>query len=150
MQKQFTKKGLAKVKKELEGLKGQRQELAEQLRDAAKFGDLSENFAYQETKEEQMRLETKIGEIEGIIRNAVIKKNGAVFDVVDIGSRVRIKNGDSIIEYTLVGASEASPAEKKISSESPLGTALLGHKKGDRVEVETANGKRTYTILEVI
>ena len=145
----LTAEKMAELQKELEYLKSERRkEVAEHLEYSKKLGDLSENAEYHQAREEQAELEDRIGRLEQLLKHAVIAPTGKT-DVVTIGSTVRLeKDGDhhkSMI-YTIVGSEEASISHGKISNLSPLGSALLGHKKGDKITVQTPKGKDTYTI----
>lgn len=150
MQKYFTKQGLKQLKQELERLKTiKRHEIAQRLRETADFGDLTENAAYQETKEAQAQLEAKIAELEDTIRNAIIAPEQRTSGVVEIGSQVTTKCGKDTFTFTIVGTLEGAPWDGKISIESPLGKALLNHRKHDEVEVGTPDGKKTHRILDI-
>ena len=149
-----TKEGLRKLKEELDHLKNtKRQEVAKRLKEAISYGDLSENSEYEEAKNEQAFVEGRILELEKKIKNAKIigaGKDGSK-DIM-IGSTVSIKNraGSSDAEtYTIVGSTEADPLDHKISNESPIGKALIGHKKGDTVEVSAPIGKIKYEVVKV-
>jgi len=127
-----------------------RKEVAEKLKKAKEYGDLSENSEYTEAKDEQMAVEKRISELELILKNyEVIKKTGKK-DSVEIGSRVSLERKDGKkFTYTIVGSQEANPDEGKISNESIVGKAILGKKEKDEVEVETLNGKTSYKILSL-
>jgi transcription elongation factor GreA len=150
-----TKEGLKKLKDELDGLKNvRRKEVAQRLKEAISYGDLSENSEYEEAKNEQAFVEGRIIELERKIKNAKIisEKEGKMKDV-NIGSTVTVRNtssGDDEEEtYTIVGATEADPFDFKISNESPIGKALLSRVKGDSVKVTTPSGLIEYEILKV-
>ncbi len=146
----FSEEGLAKLKQELEDRKTKvRQEIAQRLEYAKSLGDLSENSEYQEAKESQMLNEAKIAELEDTLRRAVLVHKSAQVDVVEIGSQVVIEAGSGNLSFSIVGANEASPAEQKISHESPIGAALMGHRKGDKVPVHTPKGEVIYKIIDV-
>ena len=138
----LTSEGAAQLRIELEELTGsKREELAARLRAAIQMGDLSENADYIKAKEDQGFLEGRIQELEYILGNAVIIEGKANNDVVMIGSHVTIQEEDFPEEtYHLVGATEAAPANGKISHESPIGQALIEHKVGETVEAETPGG----------
>ncbi len=138
----LTSEGAAQLRIELEELTGsKREELAARLRAAIQMGDLSENADYIKAKEDQGFLEGRIQELEYILGNAVIIEGKANNDVVMIGSHVTIQEEDFPEEtYHLVGATEADPANGKISHESPIGQALIEHKVGETVEAETPGG----------
>lgn len=147
----LTAEGLAKIKAELEELKGpRREELAARLRSAIQMGDLSENADYHKAKEDQAFLEGRIQELEFMARNAVVIEKSSNNDVVRIGSRVTIQEEDYPAEtYHLVGPAEADPRNGRISHESPIGSALMDRRVGDSVEVETPAGKTNFKILKI-
>ena len=148
----LTAEGALRLKAELEQLKGAgRDEMARRLRSAVQMGDLSENADYHKAKEDQGFLEGRIRELEYLLKNAtIIEQNGAKAGVVDIGSHITIQEGDYPEEtYHLVGAKEADPRNGRISNESPIGSALLGHRVGDDVVVETPGGKIHLKILKI-
>ena len=134
---------------ELQELKtSKRQEIASRLEHAKTLGDLSENAEYQEAKEEQSLIESQIIELEEKIREAVVIQ-GHRTDVVSIGSTVEIQFKDTKNTYTIIGSEEANPAKGRISNESPMGKAFLGHKIGDDVEVRTPGGVIVYKIVDI-
>lgn len=146
----LSKEKLEELKKELERLKTEgRKEVAEHLKKAKEYGDLSENAEYTEAKEEQQRLEGRIAELENIIRNAIIIKKSTKGDRIKIGSVVHLKRDGKIYKYIIVGIDEADPSAGKISNESPLGRALLNKKIGESVEVSAPSGKIIYKILKI-
>jgi transcription elongation factor GreA len=147
----LTAEGEAKLKAELEELKGsKREEIAKRLRSAIQMGDLSENADYHQAKEDQGFLEGRIQEIEYILRNAVIIEKNVNNDFVSVGNHVTIQEGDFPAEtYHVVGAKEADPRNGRISNESPIGRALMDHKVGDVVEAETPGGKIRLKILKI-
>ena len=147
----LTPEGEAKLKAELEELKGpRRQELSVRLRSAIQMGDLSENADYHKAKEDQGFLEGRIQELEHLLRNVVTIEKNAPKDVVGVGSHVTIQEGSFPSEtYHVVGAKEADPRNGKISNESPIGRALMDHKVGEVVEVETPSGKIKLKILKI-
>ena len=141
----------AELKKELDYLKVERRkEIAEHLEYSKKLGDLSENAEYHQAREEQAEVEDRINRLETILKNAVMVGTSGT-DTITVGSTVRLqKDSDNkSYLYTIVGSEEADMSHGKISNLSPLGSALLGHKKGDKVEVSTPKGKVVYSI-EVI
>ncbi|MBS3903689.1 MAG: transcription elongation factor GreA [Anaplasmataceae bacterium] len=141
---------LAELKAELEELKGEgRRRVADRLRRAKEYGDLSENSEYTEAKEEQSNLERRIVELEDMVTKAVIIGEGTKRDGISVGSTVHVKSDKGEFVYRIVGSNEASPAEGKISNESPLGAAFLGHQAGDKVMVTTPGGEVVYTITKV-
>lgn len=148
-EKFITPAGLKKLKKELTELKTvKRPKLTERIKNAKELGDLSENADYQDAKEVQGFMEGRILELENIIKMSTVidKKTG---DKIGISSIVKLKSGDNVIEYTIVGASEADLLNKKISNESPLGASLMDKKAGEKITIETPNGEVEYEILEV-
>jgi len=152
-----TKDGLMKLKEELDVLKTKRrQEVAQRLKEAISYGDLSENAEYEEAKNEQAFIEGRILELEQKIKNAKIiaekKIDIRLTKTADIGSTVTVRNKtdrDEPEAFTIVGSTEADPVEFKISNESPIGRALLGSKKGDNLEVSTPSGIIKYEVLKV-
>lgn len=150
MQHYLTKEKLEELKKEAEYLKKDvRNEIAERLKRAKEYGDLSENAEYSEAKDEQARIESRIFELENILRNAsIIKKNGGK-DIVLIGSTIEVNKKGKTLKYTIVGSNEAKPEENLISNESPLGKAFLDKKKGDIIKIETPGGKVEYKIIKI-
>ena len=152
----MTKSGYAAVETELEELKTvKRKEVAEKIKVALSFGDLSENSEYDEAKNDQAILEARIADLEVMLNNAkVIEKNEQEADKVHIGSNVsvsfkRADGSEATREFSIVGSNEANPRLGKISDESAVGKALVGAKLGDSVEVETPGGIVVYTILSV-
>ena len=147
----LTEDGAAKLKAELEELKGvKRPDIAKRLRSAIQMGDLSENADYHKAKEDQAFLEGRIQHIEYLLRNAVIIDDKPSTDVVGLGNRVTIQEeGFPAETYHIVGAKEADPRSGKISNESPIGRAVAEHRVGDLVEVETPGGARRLRILKI-
>ena len=142
----LTPEGYEKLKAEIEDLRTtKRREVAARIKEAREFGDISENSEYDDAKNEQMMLEQKIAQLEERLRSAqVVDTSDLTTDLVRIGVTVNIKDektGDSD-KYTIVGSAEANPGEKKLSNESPVGKALLGHKRGDTVDVSLPSGKK--------
>lgn len=149
MSEYVSEEGLEKLKNELQELKTvKRQDIAARLEHAKTLGDLSENAEYQEAKEEQSLVESQIAELEDTIRNAVLIK-GHRTDQVTVGSTVRVRSDNGEESYTIVGSEEANPAQGKISNESPIGKAFLGHKVGESVEVKTPAGVTMYSIVDI-
>lgn len=146
----LTKERFEELKRELEELRTKkRMEIAERLKRAKEFGDLSENSEYTEAREEQSWVETRIFELEEMMKKYVLieKQKGA--SDVQIGSTVTVKKGDKVSTYMIVGSNEANPREGKISNESPIGRALLKHKVGDTVTVKTPAGETAYQITKI-
>ncbi|MDU1599463.1 transcription elongation factor GreA [Peptostreptococcus anaerobius] len=149
----LTQEGFDKLEEELELLKTtRRKEVAERLKVAISFGDLSENAEYDEAKKEQAALEERIIKLENMVRKAVIIDETSVdLDVITIGSIVRIydEDFDEEVEYSIVGSAEADPYNGKISNESPVGKSLLGSKIGDVVEVNVPDGIIKLKVLDI-
>ncbi len=148
----LTAEGLKELQDELEQLKTVgRKEAAEKIKVARSFGDLSENAEYDEAMSDQAKLEARINEIEGMLKNAKVFDEASLgTEVVHIGSRVTITNSKKEkFEYKIVGFAQANPAEGKISDESPVGKALIGHKVGDKVAVEAPIGILNYKITAI-
>ena len=148
----LTAEGAQKLEEQLEYLKTvARKEIAQQIKVAREFGDLSENAEYDEAKNEQARIEGEIVELEKKLRGAtIIDESTLDRSVVHIGAAVDLKDqAGKKFQFTIVGSTEADPLKGRISNESPVGAALLGHHKGDRVEVTTPAGVQTYTILAI-
>ena len=146
----LTAKGLADAKEELEYLKKtKRVQIAEKIHQAREYGDLAENSEYDAAMEEQALAENRITELEAILKSAkvIVKQSNNAFVV--IGSTVRIEMDDEIDEFMIVGRVEADPSKKRISNESPLGSALLGAKKGEEVEVTTPIIRYKCKVLEI-
>ncbi|TSC74827.1 MAG: transcription elongation factor GreA [Parcubacteria group bacterium Gr01-1014_30] len=149
MTQYLTKEGLEKLKQELDNLKNvKRRELAETLRHAASFGDLRENFGYQQAKEDQGFLEQRIRELESrIVQARIIKKQAT--DKAQVGSTVTLETNKEKQTFQIVGREEANPLQGKISFESPLGQAILSKKAGAKVKVETPEGKTEYKVVKI-
>jgi len=149
----LTREGYEKLEKELDYyVSVRRNEISEQIAIARGFGDLSENAEYDEAKNEQSRIEAKIVEMENTLRNCIIVENDEVStDSVGVGNTVKVKNETLNVEQviTIVGANETDPRNMKISSESPIGAALLGAKVGDVVSVEVPVGLMKMVVLEI-
>jgi transcription elongation factor GreA len=149
----LTYDGLKKLEGELDQLKSvKRREVAERIKQALAFGDISENAEYDEAKNEQAFVEGRIATLEKMLKNAkVIDDDDIKTDVVSIGCRVTVKDleFDDQVEYTLVGSAEADPMNLKISNESPVGRALLGGKAGETVQVVVPDGVIKYQIIEI-
>lgn len=145
----LTDEGKKELEHELEELKGRRGDIAEKIANARDYGDLSENAEYDAAREEQAQVESRIAELEEILKNADIIKPTKNNGIVQVGSTVVLVNDGKTATYTVVGPVEADPLEGKISNESPIGAALMGKKEGDKVAIETPKGKTTYTIKAV-
>jgi transcription elongation factor GreA len=145
----ITKEGLKKLKSELAVLVDEkRPEIAKKIKEAREMGDISENSAYDDARQEQAFIEGRIEELEEIIKNAVIREVKAK-DSVDVGAKVVVHIEGDEEEFHIVGATEADPLNRKISHESPLGSALLGKKVGEKIKVEAPVGDLTYTVLKI-
>lgn len=149
----FTEEGLKKVEAELEDLKTNgRRDIAERIKIARGYGDLSENSEYDDAKNEQAKIEARIVELEQMLKNyEIISDDEISGDKVVIGVRVTIKDSATKEQFTysIVGSAEADPLNDRISDESPVGKALIGHKVKDNVEVELPAGKATYKIMAI-
>lgn len=148
----LSQKKLDELKTELRRLKAEKiPALAKRIDEAKQMGDLSENAEYHAAREEMAWTLSRVKELEYIIENSeVITQNGAdKAGTVWVGSTVTVKTGKITKEFTIVGPQEANPASGRISNESPLGSAFLGKKKGDKTEIKTPSGFITYEIIEV-
>ena len=149
----LTHEGLKELQEKLDYLKSVgRKETAEKIKVALSFGDLSENAEYDEAKSEQGKLEAEINELETMISRAKIMEEDTSTEAVHIGSVVTIKEttrGAQEKVFQITGFAQANPVEGKISDESPVGKALMGHKVGDKVVVEAPRGEMTYKIVKI-
>ena len=149
----LTQKGYEKLKEELDFLKhDKRRQVAKQLEKARAMGDLSENAEYDAAKEAQAHLEKKIRELEDKLSRArIIEHENIPSDKVYVGAKVKLldKDTDEVLEYLMVSPPEADYAQNKLSMESPIGKALMGHKVGDVIEIKVPAGLLTYQILEI-
>ncbi len=150
----ITQEGLEDLKNELEYLKVEkRTEIAEKIKIARSFGDLSENSEYDEAKNDQAKLEQRINEIESILKHhKIIEETKSRSKIVNIGTRVIVLDVElgEETEYKIVGTAEADPINGKISDESPIGKALIGHKEGETVVAETPKGELEFTIVKIV
>ncbi|PWM26884.1 MAG: transcription elongation factor GreA [Oscillospiraceae bacterium] len=149
----ITNEGLKKLEDELSFLKTiRRKEVSEQIKTARGLGDLSENSEYDEAREEQAKVEARISELENMLENVeVISEHELTTDTVNVGSKVRVfdeKNNEEI-EYTVVGSSEANALKRKISDQSPIGSALMGAKVNETVTAYTPGGELNFKIIEI-
>lgn len=146
----LTREGLVKLEEEKENLKAvKRREVAERIKQAIEFGDISENSEYEDAKNEQAFIEGRILTLEKMLRNVkVIDNSGEEVDQAILGSTVTVKDLelDETLEYTIVGAAEANPMQNRISYESPVGAAILGHVIGDVFEVQVPAGVIKYQL----
>ncbi len=148
-----TAEGLQKLKEELEYLKVvKRKEVAEALKQAKAFGDLSENSEYDEAKNEQAEVERHIAELEDVLNHVEIIKSGGKKNKITVGSSVKVydEEFDEEVVYTIVGSTETDPMENRISDESPIGKALLGKKPGEEVVADAPGGSIKMKILEIL
>jgi len=149
----MTPDGLKKIEEELDHLKSvRRKEIAEKIKAALAFGDISENAEYDEAKNEQAELEKRIMKLEGIVGNVkLIDESEIKKDEVSIGSTVTVKDieFDEVTEYAIVGPTEADPYENKISNESPVGKALIGKRVGETIEVQVPDGFAKFQIVKI-
>lgn len=149
----LTREGLEKLKKELSDLKTvRRKEVADRIKQAIDFGDISENSEYDDAKNEQAFIEGRIQEVEQMLRNVTIIDDGVrQMGIVSIGSTVTVRDieFDEIETYRIVGTVEADPMKNKISNESPVGAGLLGKKAGDIVKIQAPIGVIEYEIQKV-
>ena len=149
----LTPEGYSKLKDEIQLLStAKRREVAERIKHAREFGDITENSEYDDAKNEQAMLEHRIATLEERLAHArVIDADEITSDAVSIGTRVRLKDMDAneTIEYTIVGSAEANPAEHRLSNESPVGKAIIGRKKGEVVEVAAPRGKLKFKIMDI-
>ena len=149
----LTYEGLKKLENELEYLRGEkRREVAERMKQAKSFGDISENSEYDEARLEQAQIEQRIIQLENTLKNArIIDEDEVNTEKVSIGCKVKILDMDynEEIEFQIVGSTEADPDEKKISNESPVGSALIGNSVGAVVDVQVPNGTAKFKILEI-
>lgn len=148
----LTKEGKEKLEEELHTLEhDKRAEVSARIKVAREFGDISENSEYDDAKNEQAQVEKRISEINHILQNAkIVKKPAKNSDKISIGSKVKVNMGGKQNTFTIVGGSESDIANGKISNSSPVGKALCGHKKGEKVEAEGPTGKKIeIKILEV-
>jgi transcription elongation factor GreA len=149
----MTPDGLRKIEEELDHLKSvRRREIAEKIKAALAFGDISENAEYDEAKNEQAELEKRIMKLEGIVGNVkLIDESEIKKDEVSVGSTVTVKDieFDEVMEYSIVGPTEADPYENKISNESPVGKALIGKRVGETIEVQVPDGFAKFQIVKI-
>ena len=150
----LTPEGYKKLEEELRNLKVEgRKEMAEKIKEARSYGDLSENAEYDAAKDAQAAMEQRITTIENMLKNAqIISESEVSTDTITIGSKVKLYDieFEEEMEYTIVGSTESNPEEGRISDESPIGSAILGHKADDVVDVTLSNGEVIqFKILEI-
>ena len=145
--------GLKKLENELDELKTvRRKEVAEKIKTALSFGDLSENSEYDEAKNEQAIVEARIAQLEAMLKNVkILDETEITNDRVHIGNKVKVFDAEfkEEVVYQIVGSTEAAPAQNRISDEAPIGKALLGKKIGETIEVETPGGLLRFKVLEI-
>ena len=145
-----SREGLERLRAELEEMVTiTRPEVATRISEAKEHGDLSENAEYEEAKNEQAFVEGRIAELEHKIKSAVLIEGDRPKEHVSIGSTVEVDSAEGVQSFTIVGSTEAKPADGKISNESPVGRALLGKKRGEKVVVKVPAGDFTYTIRSI-
>ena len=152
MKKQFrlTEDGVEELKQELSGLIAQRTSIAERLKTAREYGDLSENAEYSSARQEQERNETRISEIEHILQNVDIIKSAKIDGKVRLGSKVKLRHPNGQIRlFQVVGTVEADPTNGKISDESPIGQALLNKSEGEKVSITTPTETVEYKVVGI-
>ncbi len=145
----LTREGVEELKKELSELIEQRGPIAERIKSAREFGDLSENAEYTSARQEQERVEGRIAEIEHILLNVEIISKPRGDSKIQLGSSVKLKANGKTKEFQVVGTVEADPLNGKISDESPIGQALMGKQEGDDVEIKTVAETATYKIVDI-
>jgi transcription elongation factor GreA len=147
----LSREGLERLRAELDEMVSVRRvEVAQRIHDAKEHGDLTENAEYEDAKNEQAFVEGRIQALEALIKNAILIDENHSTDHVSIGTTVVVESADGgREEYHIVGSAEAAPTEGRISNESPVGHALLGRKKGDKVVVHVPAGDVTYKIMEI-
>lgn len=150
MSKIFTEEGLKKLNTELEDRKTRiRHEIADAIKEAKEQGDLSENAEYSEAKRHQNENETRIAELEGMLKDSVVAAKHKSSSIVEMGSKLSVKVNGKEVSFEIVGSNEVDPASGKISNESPLGKEFIGKSKGDKVEVAAPAGMVKYEILAI-
>jgi len=146
----ISKDGLGRLRSELDEMVSvRRPEIAQRIHDAKEHGDLSENAEYEDAKNEQAFVEGRIAALEAMIKNATLIDEHTSTDHVQIGSTVTVNGDDGAETFMIVGSAEAKPADGRISNESPVGRALLGRKKGEKVVVKVPAGDFSYTVVDI-
>ncbi len=146
----LTQDGASELKRELDQLTAERSEIAERIKTAREFGDLSENAEYQSARAEQEKNESRISEVEHILQNLEIIKAPKGDSKVQLGSKVKLKSADGKTkEFQVVGTVEADPLAGKISDESPIGKSLIGKKVGEEIEIQTPAETANYKITDI-
>ena len=145
----LAKEGVEELRIEVEALLVDRPNVADRIKTAREFGDLSENAEYSSARQDQEKAESRIAEIEEILENVEIITKPTNADIVELGNEVELKNKDGIKKFTIVGSVQANPMAGKISNESPIGMALLGKKLGEEVEIKTPAATNKYKITSI-
>ena len=146
----ITPEGMDKIREELRHLKNvRRYEIAARIERAKELGDLSENAEYAEAKDEQAFNEGRIIEMENTLKQLTVVTGSNKSGIIDLGSKVTVSVGGKTKQFTIVSFNEVDPENNKISNESPIGEALMGHKAGDEVKVSLPNGENLYRIITV-
>jgi len=151
MKKQFqlTADGFKDLEKERQDLVANRSQIADHIKTAREFGDLSENAEYNAARQEQDKAESRISEIENILKNAEVISAPKRKDFVELGNTVELKSAKGTKKFTVVGSVEANPMEGRISNASPIGQNLMGQKVGDTIEIKTPAATTKYKIISV-
>jgi transcription elongation factor GreA len=145
----LTAKGVEELEKELKDLLSKRSEVADRIKTAREFGDLSENAEYSSARQDQERAESRISEIDHILKNVSVISAPNKKDIVELGNSVELKNSEGSKTFTVVGSVEADPLNGMISNESPIGKALMGKKLGQEVEIVTPAKTSSYKIEKI-
>ncbi len=146
----ISREGLEQLRHELDEMVSvRRPEVAGRIHDAKEHGDLSENAEYEDAKNEQAFVEGRIQTLEALIKNAILIDEHPSNEMVQIGSTVTVRGPEGEVSFTIVGSTEARPTEGRISNESPVGRALLGRKKGDKITVRVPDGDISYAVLAI-
>jgi transcription elongation factor GreA len=148
-QYQMTTDGIAELEAELKSLVDKRSDIAERIKTAREFGDLAENAEYSAARQDQEKSESRIAEIEYILKNVEEINTPKKKDVVELGNAVELESRNGKKKFTVVGSVEANPLEGKVSNESPIGKSLMGKKVGDEIEIVTPAKTTTYKIITV-
>lgn len=149
----LTPEGLQRLKEEIEYLSSvKRDEVADRIRAARDFGDISENSEYEDAKNEQAMLEARIYALEERLRSAIVIDSESIStDKVGVGTKVTLQDmqGGDVVQYSIVGSTEADPSALKLSNESPVGRAIMGHKPGDKITVVVPRGAKKFKVLAI-
>lgn len=145
----LTAKGVKELEKELKDLVSKRGEVADKIKTAREFGDLSENAEYSSARQDQERAESRISEIDHILKNVSVISAPKKKDIVELGNIIELKNSEGSKTFTVVGSVEANPLNGMISNESPIGKALIGKKLGQEVEIVTPAKTSSYKIEKI-